>query len=214
MPTYNQQIQKDNPYYANPPDFKRLAENYPYLQQYLQQKEDGSVIYQFNKKNATKYVFRYQIDNRDLTKALFKQDFHIEWDIPENHLCPGLTGHINYLNEIHDILKVDPTYSSKKEMIKGVDIGTGASCVYPLLGTVLYKWKFIATDIDSESIQHAQHLVERNHLEDFIQCQYHTKDQPVLKDIIDSSISFTMCNPPFFEDEIEVFILLFFCSMK
>lgn len=34
------------------------------------------------------------------------------------------------------------------EGIRGLDIGTGASAIYPLLGAKVYGWAFIATDID------------------------------------------------------------------
>lgn len=130
---------------------------------------------------------------------LMKNDFNLDWDIPENHLSPGLTGRINYLNEIHELLAACPTNN-----VKGIDIGTGASCIYPLLGNALYKWNFIATDIDPESIHNANHLIEMNHLSNAIQCIQRNKDDFLLKDLVNSSISFTMCNPPFFEHVDEV----------
>jgi 23S rRNA A1618 N6-methylase RlmF len=32
--------------------------------------------------------------------------------------------------------------------VRGIDVGTGASAIYPLLGTSVYGWAFLATDID------------------------------------------------------------------
>ena len=143
---------------------------------------------------------------RELTRALLKEDFHIEWTIPDNHLCPGITGHINYLNEIHELLAVDPDYSKKESAITGIDVGTGASCIYPLLGHCLYTWKFIATDVDPESIANSQYLIDVNHLHQSIRCIQRQKESYMFKDLLEkeSSVSFTMCNPPFFSSSDEV----------
>lgn len=50
----------------------------------------------------------------------------------------------------------------------GVDVGTGASCIYPLLGVALLGWRFIATEIDERSTEAARHNVELNNWADRI----------------------------------------------
>lgn len=40
--------------------------------------------------------------------------------------------------------------------------GTGASCIYPLLGTRMYDWNFLATDVDPESIECANKNIKLN----------------------------------------------------
>jgi ribosomal protein L11 methylase PrmA len=47
-------------------------------------------------------------------------------------------------------------------------LGTGASCIYPLLGAKLYGWHFFATDVDKESIRVAEINVEKNLLSEHI----------------------------------------------
>lgn len=47
-------------------------------------------------------------------------------------------------------------------------IGTGASCIYPLLGARLNGWQFLATDIDGESVEIARENASRNGLENKI----------------------------------------------
>jgi 23S rRNA (adenine1618-N6)-methyltransferase len=37
-----------------------------------------------------------------------------------------------------------------------LDIGTGASCIYPILGQTVYQWHFVASDIDPISINTAK----------------------------------------------------------
>ena len=46
--------------------------------------------------------------------------------------------------------------------------GTGASCVYPLLGAKLNGWRFLATEIDEEAVRFASENVSRNGLSDRI----------------------------------------------
>jgi ribosomal protein L11 methylase PrmA len=45
-----------------------------------------------------------------------------------------------------------------------LDIGTGASCIYPLLGAKHFGWSFIASDIDSTAIASASCNVGLNDL--------------------------------------------------
>ena len=139
--------------------------------------------------------------SRTLTKVLLKKDFGLEWDLPDTHLAPGLPGRINYLNWVHEVLKILTKDTSE---VTGIDIGTGASCIYPLLGHSLYKWKFIATDIDPESVQCAKENVERNGLEQWITVCQRTDEQPLLEGVSPSPVDFSMCNPPFFSSVEEV----------
>ncbi|CAJ0962476.1 unnamed protein product [Ranitomeya imitator] len=46
--------------------------------------------------------------------------------------------------------------------------GTGASCIYPLLGTTLNGWYFLATEVDDICYNYAKKNVEQNHLAELI----------------------------------------------
>jgi 23S rRNA A1618 N6-methylase RlmF len=46
--------------------------------------------------------------------------------------------------------------------------GTGVVCIYPLLGSKINKWRFVATDISKEAVESATKNVIANHLQDFI----------------------------------------------
>lgn len=137
-----------------------------------------------------------------------RRNFHLDWDMPSSHLCPGLPGRINYLNWIHEVLCLHEKYAhADSSPLLGIDVGTGASCIYPLLGNALYHWKFVATDIDEESIASSKRLVEKNHLESEITVKQRTPSQPLLKDVVDfasNEVAFCVCNPPFFSNEAEV----------
>ena len=43
--------------------------------------------------------------------------------------------------------------------------GTGASCIFPLLGAASYGWNFVATEIDPESVASARSNVDANQLQ-------------------------------------------------
>ena len=47
-------------------------------------------------------------------------------------------------------------------------LGTGASCVYPLLGTRINGWKFCASEVDDVSYRYACDNIKRNNLEENI----------------------------------------------
>ena len=142
---------------------------------------------------------------RNLTKALLKKDFKIEWDMPNSHLAPGITGRINYLCWIHEILHLHPDFKNcDTSKTIGIDIGTGASLIYPLLGHSLYHWSFIATDIDPVSISSSQSIINQNHLNDFISIYQRSSSQPLLKDLVTEPVAFCMCNPPFFASSDEI----------
>ena len=46
--------------------------------------------------------------------------------------------------------------------------GSGASCIYPLLGAKLNNWHFIATEVDEASVSFAKENVKCNDLENNI----------------------------------------------
>lgn len=46
--------------------------------------------------------------------------------------------------------------------------GTGASCIYPLLGATMNGWYFLATEVDDICFDYAMKNVEQNSLSDLI----------------------------------------------
>lgn len=46
--------------------------------------------------------------------------------------------------------------------------GTGASCIYPLLGASMNGWYFLATEVDDICFDYATKNVEQNNLSDLI----------------------------------------------
>lgn len=79
--------------------------------------------------------------------------------------------------------------------------GAGASCIYPLLGTVTRpNWRFFGTDADEKSFAFAQRNVTSNDLESRIRLRKVSRQDPLIPlDALGTRrLDFTMCNPPFY----------------
>ncbi|THH26920.1 hypothetical protein EUX98_g7273 [Antrodiella citrinella] len=98
---------------------------------------------------------------------------------------------LNYVLWLEDILHVtNIAYGLQEAPVVGIDIGTGASAIYPMLGCRKnVHWRFVATELDSSSIEHASANIQANALQDKIALV---------------TYDFTMCNPPFYESRDEV----------
>jgi 23S rRNA (adenine1618-N6)-methyltransferase len=129
-----------------------------------------------------------------LNKALLKTHYQInDWDIPDGFLCPPIPGRMDYLYHLADLI-------GNKRSCKGLDIGTGSSCIYPILGVSEFNWTFIASDIDERALASSSKILERNQsLKNHIELRHQKESQFIFKNILNKNetIDFTICNPPF-----------------
>ncbi|KAI8388739.1 uncharacterized protein BYT42DRAFT_491363 [Radiomyces spectabilis] len=141
-----------------------------------------------------------------LTLCLLKRDFGLEIDFPLDTLCPPVPNRLNYILWLEDIL-AETTQADAETVISGIDIGVGASCIYPLLGCANNKnWRFVGTEIDKRSLEYAKKNVWRNKLSDRIRL-IHNMDATKIFNFLesdDSRYAFSMCNPPFYESKEEI----------
>ena len=202
---------KDNNYYSY------LAQKYPNLYSVCKKQN-------IKDKNNLKIDWEHPSATYELTKATLLDEFNLKWELPKwnepecekqstpspKNLVPPVPRSINYLcwvkdlvvySHAHQVISFD-LLSTKMPQINGLDVGTGASCIFSLLGSVVSpQWNFVATDIVASSLQHAQKLSLMNSLEGRIGFQLVENAQyvsPVLNDIKKPHISFSICNPPFF----------------
>lgn len=137
-----------------------------------------------------------------LNYALLKAYYNITyWEIPTGSLCPPIPGRADYIHYLADLLK--ETNNGKiphKKTIKALDIGTGANCIYPIIGATQYKWDFVGTDISIESLKSASNIIEKNeHLIKKIDVIHQKNQQHFFTNIIQPEHVYdvTLCNPPF-----------------
>ena len=128
------------------------------------------------------------------TSLLFTYDTITTWHFPDKNLCPPIPGRLDYMHHLADLL-------SAEENIQILDIGTGASCIFPLLGVAEYNWSFVATDIDLDSLDCAQDIIDDNNLDSKIELRQQFNEANILQGILEAQDSFTatMCNPPFYK---------------
>ncbi|PVF99289.1 S-adenosyl-L-methionine dependent methyltransferase [Serendipita vermifera] len=188
-----------NPY-RTPPDFLELSNAYPLLKPYVY----------LNKAGTPSINFKDPAAQRHLTEALLHRDFNIKIEIPENRLCPAVPNRLNYVLWVQDIIAASPPSSSHTGgMVQGIDIGTGASVVYPLLGCALSpNWVFVGTDVDTESLIAADKNIAFNSLQNRITVVQSLPSGPLFSHLFEDgriqSCDFLMCNPPFYASKEEI----------
>jgi 23S rRNA (adenine1618-N6)-methyltransferase len=136
-----------------------------------------------------------------LNQALLAHAYGLrDWDLPPGGLCPPIPGRSDYLHYLADLLRADdgdeiPRGSS----VTVLDIGTGASCIYPLIGAKEYGWRFVGTDTDPDALRWATSLVAANGMTELIECRRQPSPLSCFKDVIQPGERFdaSMCNPPF-----------------
>nr|CAI5844292.1 unnamed protein product [Callosobruchus analis] len=169
--------------YKTPPEFKQLVTQFPEFKEFLKLDITGKLILDFK---DTKSL-------RGLSQTLLKKDFGLDVEMPLNKLIPTIPLRLNYILWLEDLLSL----TGKKEAIKGIDIGTGASCVYPLIAAKKNKWSMVATEVDDDSIKCAEQNVKRNGLDSLISV-VKVNEESILKEVATEDFDFCMCNPPFF----------------
>ncbi len=180
-------------------NFGELISALPELDNYVLTNEYGSTTINFSDPVAVKM----------LNKALLKHQYKIEnWDIPEGYLSPPVPGRAQYIQQIAELI----SDTGKKSLhlnsdnipvgkdICILDIGVGANCIYPLIGSSLYGWSFIGSDTDAFAIESARKNVESNpSLNGLIELRLQSKRELFFSGVLNKGekISATMCNPPF-----------------
>lgn len=172
-------------------DFEQLVKASPQLGAFVKLNAYNNLSIDFANPNAV----------LALNKALLKQFYGIDnWGIPEGYLCPPIPGRADYVHYMADLLAGGTDTIPTGDAVKVLDIGTGANCVYPLIGSSVYGWQFVATDIDPVAIRSAKKIIAANpQLQNQIECRLQPDANNIFKGIIKPGEVFDMvvCNPPF-----------------
>ncbi len=137
-----------------------------------------------------------------LNRALLHHYYGIKnWEFPVDNLCPPIPGRADYIHHIADLLgEGNAEAIPKGKKVTCLDIGVGANCIYPIIGTIEYGWQFIGTDIDQRSIKSAKNIVNTNSaLRGKVDCRLQTDPKAFFQGIIagNEKIDLSICNPPF-----------------
>lgn len=171
-------------------DFERLVTQTPELEAFMIKNPVGQSTVDFQDPMAV----------RMLNRALLRTHYDIEfWDIPAGYLCPPIPGRVDYIHHLEDLLAEDNNVQEapRGRHIKALDIGTGASLVYPLIGQSAYGWRFTGVDVDANAVKSARQIRDVNKLD--IDLRLQNNSENIFRGVIqpDDVFHVTMCNPPF-----------------
>ena len=170
-------------------DFVRLVAHSPELEAFTISNPLGQTTIDFQD------VWAVRMLNRALLKTYYSINF---WDIPANYLCPPIPGRVDYIHYLADLLACSNNQEIPRgRNVKALDIGTGASLVYPLTGQSEYSWHFTGVDIDPAAIKSAQQICQFNKLKITVRRQNIREN--IFRGVIEPHDAFhiTLCNPPF-----------------
>ncbi|WVZ21767.1 hypothetical protein V8G54_000311 [Vigna mungo] len=153
----NKQQEENNDivYSESQPDFAHLAILYPSFKSFVQPSPPHMrLTIDWTDFNAT----------RELTRILLHHRHTLTWWIPDGQLCPTVPNRSNYIHWLEHLLSsnIIPGTISSDSKVRGFDIGTGASCIYPLLGASLHGWSFVGSDVTDVAIEWAEKNVSSN----------------------------------------------------
>lgn len=173
-------------------DFIELASVNPGLKEFVKPNKYNNWSVDFSDNQAI----------RAFSKTLLSQYYGItDWDFPDTYLCPPIPGRADYLHYLADLLQRENSgVLPEGRRIKMLDIGTGASCIYPLLGHAIYQWHFVASDIDPISIESARTNIANNDRHaTSVECRLQNNPDHIFTGIIqtDELFDLVICNPPF-----------------
>ncbi len=172
-------------------DFKLLCNTLPELTEFVFENQYGNLSIDFSNPKAVVA----------LNQALLKHFYHVDfWQLPEGYLCPPIPGRADYIHGLADLLSSEEGEIPTGKKVKVLDIGMGANCIYPIIGSQSYGWSFVGSDIDSTSIKVASSIVKLNkNLSPFIKLRLQKDKKSIFNNIIKAGDKFTltMCNPPF-----------------
>lgn len=170
----------------------KLVVTEPALAQWLTTTPRGEQSIDFSKPEAVKA----------LNRALLASYYGIRgWQIPSGFLCPPIPGRADMIHHLADLLgSLNGGVIPRGDHIRALDIGVGASCIYPLIGRAEYGWSFLASDIDPEALKSSEQILLKNPpLRAGIELRQQSSRRAILKGLLrpGEQIDVVLCNPPF-----------------
>ncbi|KAL7666722.1 hypothetical protein ABC855_g382 [[Candida] zeylanoides] len=139
----------------------------------------------------------------DLTEAIMKHSYGVSLTLDRAKLCPRVPNRLSYLQWCQAC--VAERKALCKSGLRAVDIGTGSSAIYPILGVAIDPGvRFTATELDQSSLDHANTQIIANGLTEQIEFVKVDIEDVIINDKVVGGISsgdtvlFTLCNPPFY----------------
>lgn len=135
-----------------------------------------------------------------LNRALLAQAYGIRgWELPPGYLCPPIPGRADYVHHLADLLAQGDAIPRGPE-VRVLDVGTGSSLVYPLIGNRDYGWTFVGSDCDGPALAAAARILAANpEVARHVELRRQTDRSAIFAGVVRPGERFdlTLCNPPF-----------------
>lgn len=178
-------------------DFSRLIQAHPPLRGFVVQSPRGEATITFAEPAAV----------LALNQALLKDAYGLQWSVPAGALCPPIPGRSDYLHHLADLLSGgDEAAIPRGPAVSILDIGTGASCIYPIVGASEYGWQFVGTECDKTAHRWARQIVRVNRpIAALIEGRLQPDPRACFANVTYPGERFaaSMCNPPFHASALE-----------
>ena len=173
-------------------DVAALVACLPALAAFVKKSKSGDDTIDFTKPEAVKL----------LNRALILHNYGLEtWDFPDKNLCPPVPGRADYVHYIADVLR-ENHFGTIPEGLQTtcLDVGVGASAIYPIVGIVEYGWSFIGSDVSEESLTSAEAIKAGNPgVLDNLDLRIQPDGKRIFHGMLKPAdrIDAVLCNPPF-----------------
>lgn len=172
-------------------DFGALVRACPELAPFVRRSPDGRPTVDFADGRAV----------RALNRALLALQYGIRgWVFPEGFLCPPVPGRADLIHHLAELLGEEaggriPTGPS----VRVLDLGVGASCIFPLIGHAEYGWRFVGADVDAAALASAAAILKVNGLEGAVALRLQPDRSRLFRGVVAEGERFdlSLCNPPF-----------------
>ena len=168
-----------------------MMKRHPELALYVAKNKRGEDSIDFTNAEAVKTLNRILLQNFYAIST---------WDIPPGFLCPPIPGRADYLHYLADLLAdANDGVIPKGETVRVLDVGVGANCIYPIIGSFEYGWSFLGLEINPISFASAQAIIDANPRLNHIELRLQMDSKKIFADILlpEEFFSVSMCNPPF-----------------
>lgn len=195
----------------DPPNLRQLAATHPELNKY----------FRFSRREPLKRTDRFMWEDADavrcVTDVLLRHHFQLRVALPKEHLLPHLTLRLNYVHFLEDLIGAARWRRDEPCTFHGIDIGAGASCIYPMLLRRLHpEIRLLATELNGASFAlaarnwHANFGIADASLPPLDDVDSYAAAAFQLRRVRDGELLlaalrdgegalFCMCNPPFFD---------------
>lgn len=172
-------------------DFPQLVKSCPELAPFVVTTPRGEPSVDFANPAAV------QMLNRALLKAYYGIS---HWEIPPGYLSPPIPSRADYVHRVAELLRSKGGAYPTGAAIRVLDVGTGANCIYPIIGRAEYGWSFVGSDVDPVALASAQRIVDSNPgLTGGVELRLQASPEKILAGVVRPEDKFeaAMCNPPF-----------------